>query len=427
MKVIFIITFPPVYDYFKTVEPDHSWVSGKGAIIGVWRQDWGHVFAKEVKRFFPDVEFEVWRPDYRAEKEYVHVFDDGVVHRTFPSRKVKFMTGLKPAYFDTSNELIEKFGQTIHKHKDTRDMICHIPLDFSYLGFVLLKKYRKKIPFLHTSHLNPDLLNVNLRTLNPLKFFHRLFIKQTYDQHKRLLGDIAVLSDKIEFFKKYINSNVYQLDSLNFDFKWAERKISKVEARKRVNLNTNVFILFSSSRLVPEKQLDKMIQSLAKLKNHTFLCIISGSGELRYQDELKELVTRLELVKHVSFVGYLSDKLIEYYCASDVFISTSVSEAGPVSAIKAMALDIPVISTDTGIVFSILKESNAGLILDRKDPANWAKQIEKVILGEKVKAVDSKKLAEDYDVKKSIQQLLSYYKKAIEKFWAKQTVVSSAE
>ena len=427
MKVIFIITFSPAYNYNNTIQPEHFWHNNKGEIVGIWRQDWGHIFAEDVKRFFPDVEFEVWRPDYRADKEYVHIFDDGVVHRSFPSGKVKFRIGLKPAYFETSDELMDKFGSTIHAHQNTKDLICHIPLDFSYLGCTLLKKFRNKIPFFHTSHLNPNLLNVNLKTLNPIKFLHRLFIKKTFDQYKNLLGDIAVSLDKMEFFKMHTKSKIYQLNSLNFDFEWTNSKITKKEAREKLNLNPEIFIIFSSSRLVPEKHLDKMIQCFVALRNHAFLCILSGSGELYYEKELKELVIRLGLHNHVSFVGFLSDNLIDYYCASDVFISTSISEGGPVSAIKAMALDIPVISTDTGIVYSILKESNAGIILDRNNPATWTKKIEKVILGEKIKTVDCKKLEEKYNVEGSILQLVSYYEKTIENFYTKQAFTNFAE
>lgn len=418
IKIIYIISFCPKYEYDNSVKPDHTWRNNRNEEIAIWRIDWGHIFARDLKRFFPEIEFEVWRPDYRAEKEYVHVFEDGVVHRSFPAQKVKFRVGIKPTYFASSKELIEKFESLVEQQRENRNLVCHMPLDFSYLGHIMLIKFRKQVPFLHTSHLNPQLLNIDLKTANPLKFLHRLFLKRTNDKQKRMLGDIAVTLDRIEFFKTHTKSNVYQFNSLNFDFEWAKDKISKEEARKKLRLDPNIFILFSSSRLVPEKQLDRMIQSLAALKEHKFLCIISGSGELQYQGELKALVHTLNLDEHIAFVGYLSDELMDYYCASDVFITASVSEGGPVSAIKAMALDIPVITTNTGIVYSLLKEANAGVILDKNDTSEWSKQIEKVLLGEKIKIINSLKLEEDYELKKSIEQLVGYYYKAIENFEA---------
>lgn len=421
LKVIYIMTFCPNYESESVLDADYFWINSKGEHVDIWRADWGHVFAQDVKRFFPEVAFEVWRPDYRAETELVHVFDDGVVHRTFPSRKVKFREGLKTALYASSDELIEKLATIVREHEGSKDLVCHLPLDFSYLGHTILKKFNGKIPFLHTSHLNPNLLNADLKTSNPLKLIHRKFIKRTYDKHKLLLGDIVVTLDRIDFFKKYTHSNVYQLNSLFFDFAWANTKISKGEARKKLNLDPDIFIIFSSSRLVPEKQIDILIRCLAELKSLQFLCIISGSGEVAYQDELKELVNMSGLSNQVSFVGYLTDELVDYYCASDAFISTSKSEGGPVSGIKAMALDVPIISTNTGIVYSLLKENNAGVILSKKDTSLWVQQIARVIEGEKIGKVDIQKLKKDYELKSSIEQLVKYYQKAIDNFQAKRT------
>ena len=92
MKIIYIITFPPKYEYKDGPKPDFFWLNNKNQQIGIWRIDRGHVFAQDVKTFFPETEFEVWRPDYRAEKEYVHTFEDGVIHRSFPAQTIQQAT-----------------------------------------------------------------------------------------------------------------------------------------------------------------------------------------------------------------------------------------------------------------------------------------------------------------------------------------------
>lgn len=254
MKIIYIISFPPAYLYQESLPPDHSWINDKDEQIGIWRSDWGHIFAENVKRFFPKVDFEVWRPDYRVEKEYLYVFEDGVVHRSFPAQKVTFWRGLKPEKYYISKELILKLSQFIIIHKHTKDLVVHIPLDFSYLTHIILKKFNRLVPFLHTSHLNPELLNVDLKTANPLSYLHRFFIKLTYNKHKKMLKEIAVSKDRTDFFERYTNANIYHLDFLNFDFGWADNKTSKGYARRKLNLPTDKKIIFSSSRLVPEKQ-----------------------------------------------------------------------------------------------------------------------------------------------------------------------------
>ncbi|MBP7508828.1 MAG: hypothetical protein KA807_13510 [Prolixibacteraceae bacterium] len=217
MKIIYIISFPPAYGYSCNLAPDHYWHNIKGEMIGIWRQDWGHIFAKNVKRFYPEFEFEVWRPDYRADKEYIHIFEDGIIHRSFPAQKETFWIGLKPEKRYTSKELISKFTECIKAHNTKKDLVCHIPLDFSYIGYILLTKFGNKVPFLHTSHLNQELLNVNLRTYNPISFLHRIFIWGTYRKYKSKLKEIAVTEDRIAFFKRYTRANVYQFNFLNLD------------------------------------------------------------------------------------------------------------------------------------------------------------------------------------------------------------------
>jgi glycosyltransferase involved in cell wall biosynthesis len=404
-----------MYEYNQNKPPDHFWLNKNNEIIAIYRHDWGHVFAQDVKKFFPEVAYEVWRMDYRADKEYVHVFEDGVIHRSFPAQINSFREGFKKSVFWTSKELLEKISQYINNSK--KDLICHIPVDFSPLSYIILKNFKGRIAFLHTSHLNPKLLKPDIYTVHILKFLHRLRMRHTYHNHLKLLTEIAVPVDRLEFFKRNTRANVYKLNSLNFDFNFANKRISKLKARQKLKLNPESFLIFSSSRLVPEKQIDKMIVSLSKSKDLDFVCIISGAGEVQYEQYLKRLVTDLNLCSKVSFVGFLTDKLIYYYCASDVFITTSGSESGPVSAIKAMALDIPVISTDTGITYYLLKVHKAGLILDRQNSDTWADKIKEVIQGKIPEIIDSNILKREYDHEKSIKQLVGYYRKSLKNWY----------
>jgi glycosyltransferase involved in cell wall biosynthesis len=416
LKVIYIITFTPKYDYQYSLKLDHTWLNEKGEEIWVWRGDWGHVFAQNIKKLFPEIEYEVWNPDFRAEKEYVHVFEDGVIHRTFPAEKVTYRFGLKHREAVTSVTMLAKLEDLSAIHKESKDLVCHLPVDYAYLGNQILKKFHQKIAFLHTSHLNPELLNVNLNTLSPFKLVHRIFLKREMDHHKLLLGDIAVTSDRLDFFKNHTHSTVKLLNNLYFDFSWAKNRLNKSEARKKLGLSEDQYIIFTSSRLVPEKQMDKFLKCLAELKKKRFLCLISGSGEKEYEDYLKNLVLEKGLDQKVRFTGFLDDELKDYYCASDVFITPSASEGGPVSAIKALALGIPVISTDTGIVASLLKEKKAGIILDRTDSGMWTSALEYAISGKPINLIDPDKLAEEYDMMNSFKQLYRYYQEAIHSY-----------
>lgn len=386
-------------------------------MIGIWRDDWGHVFAKDVRSHYTDISYEVWRPDFRADKIYIHRFDDGVVHRSFPAEKVIFRMGLKTSKFWSSKALLSRLERVVNENQYTQDLLLHFPLDFSYIGHAILKKYRTRVPMLHTSHLNPLLLKSQLETNRPLKNLHRMLLNRTYKTHLKYLREIAVSADRIDFFRKHTDAKIHRLDSLLFDFKWADNKISKEKARKNLGLQKNDFILLSSSRLVPEKQLDKMLYALSRISKNNYKCIISGAGEREYEEYLNKLTIKYGLQDQVIFTGFLTKNLLEYYCASDAFITTSSSEAGPVSAIKALALEIPVIATNTGIVGYLLKEHNAGLILKKDRSKEWSVMLERVVGGERIKIISAKTLEKEYGKFNSTRKLVDCYKSSIERFW----------
>ena len=419
MKIIYVITYPPAYHYNDDRPPEYSFKNNKNELIGIWTQNRGHIFAKNVKQYFPDIEYEVWQPDYRSNKAISVDIGKGIIHRVFPAKEVTFKAGIKSSKVWFSKEIFEKINSVIKNHSSSKDLLIHIPLDFSYLGYRILAEYKNKCPFLHTSHLNPEILfNTNLATINLLKFIHRLFLKKTFNKYTSFFKEIAAPPGRDEYFKQKTNANIYKLNSLNFDFNWATNKITRNKARQILDLNEDIFVIFSSSRLVPEKQIDKLIKSLASIKSKNFLCIISGSGPLDYEKYLKNLVKKLGLTNKINFVGYLTKDLINYYCASDAFISTSKSEAGPVSVIKALALETPVITTDTGVGAYLLKDKKAGIILDKNNVNQWLKILRDVVSNKIViKTIDSKELEQEYNLEKSIRQLVIYYQEAINNYW----------
>jgi len=417
MKVIFLITFPPAYHFSSSTVPAHRWKNNKGRMLGIWREDWGHILAEEVKKSYPEIAFEVWRPDYRAEKEYVHVFNDGVVHRSFPARRKITFYGLKLKWFYNSPDIIKALGKYIYPNGDYQNTICHIPVDYSFLGHSILKKYGKKLTFIHTSHLNPAILLSRANTKNPCKWLHRQLIWRRYDRYLSNIQYLALSSDRIDFFNTVTpDCRIYTFNYLWFDLSWSRNKINNEKARDLLGLPTGIKVLLSSSRIVPEKQLDKLIGSLSKLRNSNYICLISGTGEEKYINYLQSLVNSLNLADKIVFTGYLDETLFLYYCAADLFVSTSLSEGGPVSVLKALALGVPVMATDTGIAAYILKKYRVGKVLDSQNSEEWSRIIDQFLAGNEIKSLDPVVFASEYDSKNAIEKLVDAYQDSIERF-----------
>ena len=85
-------------------------------------------------------------------------------------------------------------------------------------------------------------------------------------------------------------------------------------------------------------------------------------------DICKELCTKAGLEKHISFTGKLSkEEWIELSKQCDVFINTTDFDNQPVSVLEAMALGLPVVSTNVGGIPFLIKNNENGLLVDAGD------------------------------------------------------------
>jgi rhamnosyl/mannosyltransferase len=125
-------------------------------------------------------------------------------------------------------------------------------------------------------------------------------------------------------------------------------------------------------RSVPYKGFFVLLEALS-LVNQGFLCLV-GDGPLR--DRLKAKAKDLGISDRVMFTGAVTDQELHgYYCASDVFVLSSISsaEAFGLVQIEAMAWGKPVINTNlcTGVPWVSL-HNKTGLTVPPGDPKAMA-------------------------------------------------------
>ena len=173
--------------------------------------------------------------------------------------------------------------------------------------------------------------------------------------------------------------------------------MAKTYARKFFGINSETKVLSMASRFNSLKQIDRIINTLKKLdQKYKFKLFIAGHGEEEYEKYLKDISLRLIEQGKLVFTGYLTgDKMLKLYQASDLFISASTSEGGPVSVMKALACEIPVMCTRVGGVDDILAEHNAGILVDPFEYNQWEKELIAVMEGKEVKILD-REIARQY-------------------------------
>ncbi|MBI4335282.1 MAG: glycosyltransferase family 4 protein [Candidatus Omnitrophica bacterium] len=137
-----------------------------------------------------------------------------------------------------------------------------------------------------------------------------------------------------------------------------------------------------------------IIARLSSVKGHRYLVkamrrviqnikdaqlLIVGEGEERTR--LAALVEDLGLSGSVIFMGSVSDTA-RTLAVMDVFVLPSVHEGLGLSLLEALACSRPVIGSDVGGIYSVIKDNQTGLLVPPKDPEALAKAILR-LLGER--------------------------------------------
>lgn len=113
--------------------------------------------------------------------------------------------------------------------------------------------------------------------------------------------------------------------------------------------------------------------------------IIAGKGP--EEERLKELAKSLGVSDSVKFIGFIpNDELPEYLNSMDVYVSTSLSDAGiAASTAEAMSCGLPVIVTDVADNKEWVEDGITGFVVPTKDPKLLAEKIIYLLQNENVR------------------------------------------
>lgn len=180
--------------------------------------------------------------------------------------------------------------------------------------------------------------------------------------------------------------------------------------REKLKLK-NKFVIFALGRLVPYKGYSYLIQAMKYLDND-YVLVLGGDGILK--NSLMELANKLNVKNRVIFTGFLpEDKKINYYAASDVYCTSSVSrgEAFGITLLEAMACGKPVVSTNIPGVRDVA--SVGGILVKPKNPQAIADAIRKTRENPIDKNKLHNKIKEQFNWGKIVNMYIDIYKKLI--------------
>ena len=121
--------------------------------------------------------------------------------------------------------------------------------------------------------------------------------------------------------------------------------------------------LVSVGRLVDLKGFNRLIEAVDRIarNNVSVECVIIGDGPEK--DNLKKMIEERGLAKRIKLLGY-DENPYKYMKYADVYVCSSLTEGYSTSAVEAVVLGIPIVTTDVSGMDEIIGNSGCGIIVE---------------------------------------------------------------
>jgi len=393
----------PAYHFSPDKKPDIYWKKPDGSFLGFWPREWldrlGGAILEETNQY----DWEVWQPDYRADKVYSKTLETGVIHCLFPAIEKTYRLGIRTQKGFFSEEMISYI-----KNIQNNPVILmlygtyglRVPFYIEILG--MLRPVEKFPIFFRSGGMFKAPISELIELHRPLTYFCLLV---EHFRLKRLVGYIDIISEQAEKalkeVRKVYNGRIEKLTmGCDFDF-WIPVPSMEIKKsiRNKLNIPQDKMVFFASGNFMPRKQLDKLLETFDSMQDRNdFFLIVAGHGDEKNTNLLTSLAQPLTNQKKALLHPYVEgEKLRDLYWASDLYVSVATDEGGPVSVMKAMACGLPVLSTPVGETADRMKKHNAGRFIPIKKYNEWTKAILEILDKKIPKILDRKIVKEAYD------------------------------
>ncbi|MCG6900716.1 MAG: glycosyltransferase [Gammaproteobacteria bacterium] len=140
--------------------------------------------------------------------------------------------------------------------------------------------------------------------------------------------------------------------------------------------------------------------------------VIAGQCNTSLYDELLKLRTELGLEEVVKFLGYIDDPA-EFLSGIDLFLSSSIYDGMPLSAIQAMVAELPVLATRCGGYQELVMYGMNGRLVEVASPEAIAKGLSGLLQDEALRVSLASRARQHalstFDMKVMLQAYQSIY------------------
>jgi glycosyltransferase involved in cell wall biosynthesis len=196
------------------------------------------------------------------------------------------------------------------------------------------------------------------------------------------------------------------------------QKFMPIQGKEKLRRELGIFdspTVISSRSLEPIYDIETLINSiplvLKEIPEAKFLIVGEGSQE----PKLKEKAKSLGISQSVKFTGRIpNDELPKYLNSADIYVSTSLSDAGLASSTaEAMACGLPVVITDFGDNRKWVEDGENGFLVPLRNPEALASRI-LALLSDKEKRIkfgqiNRQTIEERNDLQKEMRKIEELY------------------
>lgn len=205
------------------------------------------------------------------------------------------------------------------------------------------------IPNVTTVHENTSWLSSELNSENDALYFGWRFADALVRVNKNDCTQLTKFNPTV-----YYIPNGFSRD--RFPLMDADKVRDEIDVRKEKK------IIFTLSSLIPRKNIDMLIEAVARLEaENPIYCAIGGEGPEK--SRLQSKVENLDIDHEIELLGFVSeDELPLWMNACDVFTLTSNAEGNPTVMFEALGCGKPYIGTDVGGVDGVITSDEYGLL-----------------------------------------------------------------
>jgi glycosyltransferase involved in cell wall biosynthesis len=191
-----------------------------------------------------------------------------------------------------------------------------------------------------------------------------------------------------------------------------DRFTPNVEQRQQAEIP----LLMSVGRFCEKKGFPYLLRACQQLKQAglQFRCIIIGYGEM--QAELEQLIQTLDLAEVVSLPGKCTqDELVQLYNQAQIFVLPClVTDDGdrdgiPNVLLEAMAMELPVVSTDISGIAELVEDQHNGFLVPEKNSEVIAEALAKLILDPEIRQIygkrGRKKVLQQFSLEQNVAEI----------------------